>query len=208
MTFIRNIAVTVACLSVAAPAALASDSADPDRTEQREVCAKTVYVKKRPGAILAGTLMRGERVEVMRYSASRRFAQIVARRPRNYTIRGWLPARYLCGKGQRAQFARTTRYSVRIVNSPAGGDPGFLYVGGPANITVKDKQRAGQALTLCVTPAPIDRPSCRSGRTGHTIDTIVWSQPVATQVSIAIENGPVLVDSVYPYAVHATSSSR
>jgi hypothetical protein len=201
MTFTRNVAVTAACLSLAAPAASASDSADQDRAPQREVCARTVYVKKRPGAIVAGTLMRGERVDVERYSASRRFVQIVARRPRNHTIRGWVPARYLCAEGQRAQFAKTSRYSVRIVNSRAGGDPGFLYVGGPANITVKDEQRAGQALTLCVTPAPTDRPSCRSGRTGHTIDTIVWSQPVATQVSIAIEGGPVLVDSVYPYAV-------
>ena len=56
-------------------------------------------------------------------------------------------------KGKSAEFAKTSRYSVRIVNSLAGGDPGFLYVGGPANITVKDKQRAGQRVTVCMTPA-------------------------------------------------------
>lgn len=212
MTFTRTIALTAAGIAAAATltasVAIAGDPATQDRATQREVCAKTVYVKKRPGAIVNGTLMRGERVDVRRLSASGRFAQVAARRPGEYTIRGWVPTRYLCAPGQRAEFAKTSRYSVRIVNSLAGGDPGFLYVGGPANITVNDSQRAGQALTLCVTPAPIKRSSCRNGHTGHTIDSIAWSSPGATQVRIAIEGGPVLVDTVYPYAVSAAGSSR
>ena len=211
MTFTRTIALAAAIATAApltASAALPGSPATQDRVSQREVCAKTVYVKRRPGVIVAGTLSRGERVDVRRYSSSRRFAQIVAHRPRNYTIRGWVPTRYLCAPGQRAEFARTSRYSVRIVNSPAGGDPGVLYVGDPANITVKDPQRAAQALTLCVTPAPIERSSCRNGRTGRTIDSVAWSSPGATEVRIAIHGGPVLVDTVYPYAVPASRPSR
>ena len=190
MTFTRTIALAAGIATAAAmtaSAALAGEPVTPHSAAQREVCAKTVYVKRQPGLILAGTLTRGERVDVRRYSSSGRLAQIVAHRPRNYTIRGWVPTRYLCAPGQRAEFAKTSRYSVRIVNSPAGRDPGFLYVGGPANITVNDSQRAGQALTLCVTPAPIGRSSCRSGRTGRAIDSIAWSSPGATQVRIAIK---------------------
>lgn len=195
----------VAIASIAIPAA--SSAAHHPAKQMREICAKSVYVKQTPGTIPVGTVGRGEQVEVTRYSASGRFAQIVADRPM-YTTRGWIPRRYLCAKGERAEFAKTSRYSVRIVNSLAGGDPGFLYVGGPANITVKDRQHAGQTLRLCVTPAPIDRPSCRSGRTGHTIDTVAWSEAVPTEVRIEIDGGPVLVDTVHPYAVPVTGGAR
>jgi hypothetical protein len=114
----------------------------------------------------------------------------------------------LCAKGQAAEFMKTSRYSVRIVNSPAGGDPGFFYVGGPANVTVTDTQRADQPLTLCITPAPIERSSCRTGRTGTTIDSIAWSAGGPTEVRISINGGPVLADTVYPYAVGASETSR
>lgn len=179
-------------------AALAAPAVAATATQTREVCASSVYVKKQPGVIPVGSVSKGEKVQIMRYSRSARHAQIVAPRP-GFTVRGWVPVKYLCAEGRSAQFAKTSRYSVRIVNSPAGGDPGFFYVGGPANITVTDRERAGQKLEVCVTPAPEQRPSCRMGRTGRTIDTIVWSEAVATQVRIAIEGGPVLVATVYPY---------
>ncbi len=194
------ITVVAAAAAVAGPAAVAAPSATQSAaTNLREVCAKTAYVKKRPGSIPLATVFRGEKVKVTRYSASRRFAHVVGPRP-GFTIRGWIDVAHLCAKGKSAEFAKTARYSVRIVNSLAGGDPGFLYVGGPANITVKDKQRAGQRVTVCMTPAPMERDSCRSGRTGQTIDTIVWSDNVATEVKVTIDGGPVLVDTVYPYA--------
>ena len=53
------------------------------------------YVKKQPGVIPVGSLKKGQKVTVTRYSPSGRFAQIVARAP-GYTVRGWVPTRYLC----------------------------------------------------------------------------------------------------------------
>jgi len=164
----------------------------------REVCGSSVYVKKQPGVVPVSSVSKGEKVNVTRYSRSGGYAQIVARRP-GFTVRGWVPVRYLCAEGRSAEFAKTSRYSVRIVNSLAGGDPGFFYVGGPANITVKDRQRAGQKLQLCVTPAPESRQSCRTGHTGRTIDTIVWSKATATKLRITIQGGPVLIDTIHPY---------
>lgn len=199
ITKIPAVAVAVAAAAgIAAPAASSADGGA--RAEMREVCAKSVYVRERPGVIPIGSVHRGESVRVTRRSSSGTWARVVVSRPKR-TVRGWMPVAYLCAKGRRAEFAKTSRYSVRIVNSLAGGDPGFLYVGGPANVTVTDRQRAGQKIRLCVTPAPIERSSCRTGRTGQTIDTVVWSAPVATTVRIEIEDGPVLEDTVYPYAV-------
>ncbi|HVF79495.1 MAG TPA: hypothetical protein VNA28_14460 [Solirubrobacteraceae bacterium] len=210
MTFTTKITVgtALAVAAVVSSAVPAATSAQPRAAaEMREVCAQSVYVKQAPGVIPVGSVRRGEEVEVTRYSTSGRFAHIVAHRPM-YTTRGWVPRRYLCAKGKRAEFAKTSRYSVRIVNSPAGGDPGFLYVGGPANVTVIDRERAGQTLKLCVTPAPVERSSCRSGRAGRTIDSVAWSEAVPTEVRIEIDGGPVLVDTVHPYAVPVIGDSR
>ena len=206
MTRARTIAIAtaaaVAGCGAAAPAAFAATSPafSAAAHQDREVCVKTAYLKKRPGVVVAGTVYKGEKVQVTRYTKSGRFAHVEAPKP-GYTPRGWIEVSHLCARGKSAEFAKTSRYSVKIVNSRAGGDPGFLYVGGPANITVKDKQRAGQKLTLCITPAPEQRPSCRTGRTGRTIDTIVWSAADPTEVRISIEGGPVLVDTVRPYAM-------
>ena len=211
MTTLRRFsaaAIAVATTAVVAvPASATAAPAKQDGAQMREVCLKSVYVKKRPGVLFAGTVSKGEKVEVTRYTRSRRYARVVARRP-GFTVRGWVPVAGLCAKGKSAEYAKTSRYSVKIANSPAGGDPGFLYVGGPANITVKDNQRAGQTLTLCITPAPEQQPSCRTGRTGRTIDTIVWSKAGATEVRISIDGGPVLVDTVYPYAIAPQPAAR
>jgi hypothetical protein len=192
-------------VSMATPAPVSADQRS--AAQMREVCAKSVYVKKAPGVIPVGSVTRGEKVEIARFSKSGGYALIVARRP-THTTRGWVPRKYLSAEGTRAEFAKTSRYSVRIVNSLAGGDPGFLYVGGPANITVQDKQRAGQKVKVCVTPNPLERSSCRTGQTGRTIDTVVWSEAVPTEVRIEIEGGPVLVDMVHPYAIPVTGESR
>lgn len=130
MTFIPKIAVCAA-VAVAAAASIAVPAAASaaQRADTREVCAKSVYVKRAPGVIAVGSVYRGEKVQITRYSKSGRFAHIVAPRP-GFTARGWVERAYLCAKGKRAEFARTSRYSVRIVNSPAGG-PGFFYVGDP-----------------------------------------------------------------------------
>lgn len=209
MTFTTKITVSAALAIAGASMAIPAAAATQQRAEaqMREVCAGSVYVRQAPGLIPVGSVGRGEQVEITRHSRSGRFAHIVARRP-GHTTRGWLERRYLCAKGERAEFAKTSRYSVRIVNSRAGGDPGFLYVGGPANITVRDRQRAGQKLTLCVTPAPVERSSCRTGRTGRTIDTVVWSAAVPTQVRIDIDGGQVLTDTVHPFAMPARGESR
>ena len=93
-THIRKTLSFAALTAVMATAAVpAAGAASTDKV--REVCAKSVYVKKEPGRILAGTVTKGQKVTVTRYSASGRFAKIVARTPK-YTVRGWMPTRYLC----------------------------------------------------------------------------------------------------------------
>jgi hypothetical protein len=72
------------------------------------------------------------------------------------------------------------RYTIRVVNSAAGGYPGRnptrFYVGQPINITVRDRLRRAQKFELCITPPPIDRPSCRRGTTGRTITGLAPSR--------------------------------
>lgn len=88
--------VAAAAVGISAPAAAAAPSA-----QVREVCAKSVYVKKQPGVFIVGSVTKGQRVKVTRYSQSGRFARIVARTP-GYTVRGWMPTRYLCAAGRSA----------------------------------------------------------------------------------------------------------
>ncbi len=207
MSIIRKItgtaSIVIAAAAAAAPTALAGTPAQSAGAKQvREVCAQT-YVKKRPGSIVAGTVYKGDKVEVRRHSESGDWAYVVFKRF-DYTGKGWLLVSDLCARGRSAEFAKTSRYSVKIANSPVGGDPGFFYVGGPVNITVTDKQRAGQRLTLCVAPAPEQQPACRAGTTGRTLSTIVWAKPVPTEVKISIDGGPTLTDTVRPWAARRT----
>lgn len=204
-------AMTAFALAVAAstamPAAVAAPAQQGAGTQTREVCAGSTYVTKRPAAIPLDTVHRGEDVKVGRRSKSGKWVYTVVERP-NHTTRGWVKVADLCAKGRSPEFMKTSRYSVRIVNSLAGGDPGFFYVGGPANVTVRDTQRAGQPVRVCVTPAPVERSSCRTGRTGQTIDTIAWSAAGPTEVRISIEGGPVLVDTIYPYDIQPAGARR
>jgi hypothetical protein len=208
ITAVTAIAIGAAATIATQPAVYAATPAKaPAAAQQREVCAPQTYVKPRPDAVMIGSVAKGEKVAVQRYSRSGHWAKIVARRP-TFTTRGWVSVADLCAKDKHAEFAKTSRYSARIANSRAGGDPGYLYVGGPANITVKDNEHAGQALTLCITPAPEERPSCRRGITGRTMDTIVWSKGGPTEVRITIDGGPVLVDTVYPWAIPVGKAPR
>lgn len=83
-------ALTAVMATAAVPAAGAAST-----DKVREVCAQSVYVKKQPGVIPVGSVTKGQKVTVTRYSPSGRFARIVARAP-GYTVRGWMPTRYLC----------------------------------------------------------------------------------------------------------------
>ncbi len=200
-----------AATAVALPAgATAAGSANPSAaTHVRTVCAEGAYVKARPAAIPVDWVVKGEKIDVARYSPSRGWAYGRPRGSQHAHLNGgaWIKVSDLCRRpnvaasaskfafasaSAVAQSAATTRrYSVRI--APGANGTGPVYVGGLSNITVKDRRRAGQRLQLCITPAPTERPSCRGGRTGRTIDTIAWSQAVRTKVRIAIEGGPVIV---------------
>ena len=90
-----------ATLSFGGAVAGAAAVADFSAKQMREVCAKSVYVKERPGVIPVGSVVKGQRVQVTRFSKSGRYAHIVARQG-NYTTRGWVPTRYLCAKGAHA----------------------------------------------------------------------------------------------------------
>ena len=82
-----------AAIGVGVPAATAASAG-----EVREVCAKSVYVKKAPGVIPIGSVFQGDVVKVIRYSASGRFAQIRASQRAHRPLRGWVPTRYLCAQ--------------------------------------------------------------------------------------------------------------
>ena len=62
-------------------------------------------------------------------------------------------------------------FTIRVANSGASGDPGYFYVGGPLNVTVKGRAPASR-FEVCMTPLPIDRASCRHGRVGETVDSL------------------------------------
>ncbi len=101
----RKIASVAGITAVAVSAALsfggAAAVADSPAKQMREVCAKSVYVKERPGVIPVGSVTKGQKVQVTRFSKSGRYAHVVAKQG-NYTTRGWVPTRYLCAKGEHA----------------------------------------------------------------------------------------------------------
>ena len=187
--------VTAIATVVALPAGASAAS-----TQARDVCASHTYVTERPASIPVDSLFEGETVDVQRYSPSRQWAYGKPRGSKHAHLNGggWVKVSDLCATGSSSKAGssstKSKRYSVRI--DPGTAATGPVYVGGISNITVKDTKRAGQRLKLCITPAPTERPSCRSGRTGRTIDTIAWSQAGPTKVRIAIEGGPVIVKTV------------
>lgn len=89
--------------------------------------------------------------------------------------------------------AEHTAYSTRVSNSLAGGDPGYFYVGGPLNVTLRDSQDRDQRYELCMTPAPIDRDSCTTGTTGRPITGLAPSEAGPTKLRFAVPDGPIIV---------------
>jgi len=81
------------------------------------------------------------------------------------------------------------RYTLTVGNQSLGGDPDVLYVGGPANFTVRDRSGADRPIELCITPAPIDQPSCRRGRTNRTISGPAFSRSGETTVRFTVAGG-------------------
>jgi hypothetical protein len=106
----------------------------------------------------------------------------------------------LCVAAGAAAFAQAgtggSRYVVTVGNQGAGGDPGVLYVGGPANFTLRDRQGADRAFELCVTPAPLDQPSCRRGRTNKVISGPAFSAAGETRVRFTLDGGTVIERTV------------
>lgn len=79
-------------------------------------------------------------------------------------------------------------------NSLAGGDPGYFYVGGPTNVTLHDARDRDQRYQLCMVPAPIDRPSCTTGRADRPITGLAPSQSGRTKLRFELPDaGPVIV---------------
>lgn len=78
------------------------------------------------------------------------------------------------------------RYTLTVGNQAAGGDPGVLYVGGPANFRVRDRTGEDRPVELCITPAPIDQPGCRTIRTNRTVSGPAFSQAGETTISYAV----------------------
>jgi hypothetical protein len=84
-------------------------------------------------------------------------------------------------------------YTTRVVNSTAGGDPGYFYVGGPLNITLKDHRGGSARYQLCMSPAPIDRPACRMARLNRTVDSLAPSKSGKTKLRFKLAGHKVLI---------------
>lgn len=106
---------------------------------------------------------------------------------------GWFVVLVVAGGGASVAHGEHTGYSSRIVNSTAGGNPGYFYVGGPLNVTLREGRGREKGYELCMTPAPIDRPACRRARTGRTVDGLAPSRAGRTKVRFEVSGGPVLV---------------
>lgn len=86
--------------------------------------------------------------------------------------------------------------AIRVSNSGLGGDPGYFYVGGLINVTVTGKTPA-QTFTVCMTPKPIDRASCRHGRVGRTVETLgAPSKPGHTKLRVSFGPNKVFVRQI------------
>lgn len=74
-------------------------------------------------------------------------------------------------------------YTIQVRNSGAGGDPGYFYVGGPLNITVKPRHGSSNAkVTIWVTPDPIDRKGPFHTRVGRTYSSLAPSRAGRTTI--------------------------
>lgn len=88
----------------------------------------------------------------------------------------------------------TDAYVVTVNNEGTGGNPGFLYVGGPEKITLlRDRDNAeAQPYELCIKPRPVEKPSCLHGTTGKTINAPAPSVTGLTTYRFTLANGTVV----------------
>ena len=87
----------------------------------------------------------------------------------------------------------SSRFTIRVSNSGAGGDPGYFYVGGPINVTVIGSAPA-RTYEICMKPPAIDSASCRHGRVGRTLDRLgAPSKAGQTKLRLDFGHGSVFV---------------
>jgi hypothetical protein len=85
-----------------------------------------------------------------------------------------------------AAFAGSS-YSIRVVNSGAGGGGRVFHVGSPINITVRDRTgRSHKKIAICLTPAPISKPSCHAAHLNRTLDSLAPSAAGRTKIRVKI----------------------
>lgn len=83
--------------------------------------------------------------------------------------------------------ASASGYTIQVSNSGAGGDPGYFYVGGPLNITVKKLHGTSNAkVTIRMTPNPIDRKGPFTTRVGRTYSSLAPSRAGRTVIRVNV----------------------
>jgi hypothetical protein len=98
----------------------------------------------------------------------------------------------LCGAtsvapGLASEAFASSSYSIRVVNSGAGGGGRVFHVGSPINITVLDRAgRSHKKISICLTPAPISKPSCHVAHLNRTLDSLAPSAAGRTKIRVKI----------------------
>lgn len=108
-----------------------------------------------------------------------------------------------CGSPPRKPATQKPRFVVHVANSGAGGGGPTFHIGSPINITIRDRDSRStrRLLRLCLTPAPIDRPSCRSGHVNRVIATLAPSKAGTLTIRATIDDGPTLIRKITVRAV-------
>jgi hypothetical protein len=92
----------------------------------------------------------------------------------------------------------TARYAIHVANSGAGGGGAVFHTGSPINITVIDHDsHAQRPVTICMTPAPIDRPSCHRAHTNRTLASLAPSRAGPTKITATLPGGATLVHVIH-----------
>lgn len=93
-------------------------------------------------------------------------------------------------------------YTIQVSNSGAGGDPGYFYVGGPLNITVKKLHGTSNAkVTIQMAPNPIDRKGPFTTRVGRTYSSLAPSRAGRTGIRVDV-GGKVLRRTIRVRTAH------
>jgi hypothetical protein len=99
----------------------------------------------------------------------------------------------VAGQSALAAPSANARYSIRVVNSGAGGGGAVFHTGSPINITVVDRRsKESRPITICLVPAAIAKPSCHAAHLNRTLDSLAPSAAGITRIRVKIA-GTVLV---------------